>query len=84
MVVLLVCHWFIQPSLFSSGRWNWPSRQNINARAALISGPPGIGKTTSCRELRPVSELAGDVSTVSGGYRYLGPSRTTWVHPESI
>merc|ERR550532_1198827 len=22
---------------------------NVNARAALVSGPPGIGKTTSCR-----------------------------------
>ena len=23
--------------------------ENINARAALVSGPPGIGKTTTCR-----------------------------------
>lgn len=28
------------------------SWQNINARAALISGPPGIGKTTTCGDLR--------------------------------
>lgn len=25
-----------------------PAPENINARAALISGPPGIGKTTTC------------------------------------
>ena len=37
-----------------------PSRpgsfENINARAALVSGPPGIGKTTTCRL---VAELHG-------------------------
>mmetsp|Transcript_26481 Transcript_26481/g.61764 ORF Transcript_26481/g.61764 Transcript_26481/m.61764 type:complete len:633 (+) Transcript_26481:51-1949(+) len=28
-----------------------PQPENINARAALISGPPGIGKTTTCKLL---------------------------------
>merc|ERR1719183_1357095 len=28
--------------------WKWrPAPENLNARAALISGPPGIGKTTT-------------------------------------
>mmetsp|Transcript_29051 Transcript_29051/g.67332 ORF Transcript_29051/g.67332 Transcript_29051/m.67332 type:complete len:777 (+) Transcript_29051:27-2357(+) len=30
--------------------------ENINARAALVSGPPGIGKTTTCRL---VAQMAG-------------------------
>lgn len=25
-----------------------PAPENVNARAVLISGPPGIGKTTTC------------------------------------
>lgn len=28
---------------------NWADQPNINARAALISGPPGIGKTSAAR-----------------------------------
>lgn len=35
--------------------------ENINARAALISGPPGIGKTTTCRL----------VAKLHGGYEVL-------------
>jgi len=35
--------------------------ENINARAALISGPPGIGKTTTCRL----------VAQLHGGYEVL-------------
>jgi len=32
-----------------SEKWKkFPVMENINARAALISGPPGIGKTTTC------------------------------------
>jgi replication factor C subunit 1 len=27
----------------------WGDMPNINARAALISGPPGIGKTSAAR-----------------------------------
>lgn len=42
-----------------------PSRpgnfENINARAALVSGPPGIGKTTTCRL----------VAQLHGGYEVL-------------
>mmetsp|Transcript_45214 Transcript_45214/g.105447 ORF Transcript_45214/g.105447 Transcript_45214/m.105447 type:complete len:798 (-) Transcript_45214:101-2494(-) len=35
--------------------------ENLNARAALISGPPGIGKTTTCRL----------VANLHGGYEVL-------------
>jgi replication factor C subunit 1 len=28
---------------------NWADQPNINARAVLISGPPGIGKTSAAR-----------------------------------
>lgn len=38
-----------QPVPEQGKEWKWrPPPDNINARAALITGPPGIGKTTTC------------------------------------
>ena len=31
------------------GRFNWADAPKINAAATLLSGPPGIGKTSSAR-----------------------------------
>jgi replication factor C subunit 1 len=31
------------------GRFNWADAPRVNAAAALLSGPPGIGKTSSAR-----------------------------------
>lgn len=50
--------------------------QNINARAVLISGPPGIGKTTACRAARRVratGEPAGDRRATRPGRRPRSP-----------
>lgn len=33
----------------SNWKGNWADAPNVNARATLISGPPGIGKTSSAR-----------------------------------
>jgi replication factor C subunit 1 len=30
---------------------NWADMPRLNAKAALVSGPPGIGKTSACRIL---------------------------------
>jgi replication factor C subunit 1 len=30
-------------------RGNWQNLPNLNAKAALVSGPPGIGKTSAAR-----------------------------------
>lgn len=32
----------------STGR-NWQDQQKVNAKSVLVSGPPGIGKTSACR-----------------------------------
>ena len=71
--------------LNNPGRFNrnaWVSMPNPNARAALISGPPGIGKTSAvriiCRQLgfevlemnasdvRSRTAVLGSLSTLSG------------------
>jgi len=31
------------------GGYNFKDQANLNARAALLSGPPGIGKTSTAR-----------------------------------
>jgi replication factor C subunit 1 len=33
----------------SNWKGNWADAPNLNARATLLSGPPGIGKTSSAR-----------------------------------
>lgn len=37
-----------EPPKQESWRTYAPKEENLNARAALVSGPPGIGKTTTC------------------------------------
>lgn len=34
---------------YQGGGSNWGNAPNINARAVLISGPPGIGKSSAAR-----------------------------------